>query len=221
MNSRTDTVPLTLYSTPDWVVIVIVPDGVAQVGWTVADAVGAQRRQYLLLLARMIVTHVASAEFLTYNVVIWSQPWERIRGLICFIQTILHSCLSRKYNRSWWRTTSRLYRAWCCWNRRRKAQHLLLSPMTTLSHKYYHLPEHIKYNHSESSLKMYSKLDKLFRLNYIQLLIARGNTNTARLHSTCRLSNTRSCQQPRRYWINSCSRSRYGHTTSARFLTYV
>jgi hypothetical protein len=30
------------------------------------------------------------------------------------------------------------------------------------------VPEHIKYNHSESSLKMYSKLDKLFRLNYIQ-----------------------------------------------------
>jgi hypothetical protein len=52
------------------------------------------------------------------------------------------------------------------------AQHLLLSPMTTLSHKYYHwCSEHIKYNHSESSLKMYSKLDKLFRLNYIQLLI--------------------------------------------------
>jgi hypothetical protein len=52
------------------------------------------------------------------------------------------------------------------------AQHLLLSPMTTLSHKYYWCSEHIKYNHSESSLKMYSKLDKLFRLNYIQLLIA-------------------------------------------------
>jgi hypothetical protein len=32
--------------------------------------------------------------------------------------------------------------------------------------------EHIKYNHSKSSLKMYSKLDKLFHLNYIQLLIA-------------------------------------------------
>jgi hypothetical protein len=31
-------------------------------------------------------------------------------------------------------------------------------------HKYYHwCSEHIKYNHSESSLKMYSKLDKLFR----------------------------------------------------------
>jgi hypothetical protein len=29
------------------------------------------------------------------------------------------------------------------------AQHLLLSPMTTLSHKYYHwCSEHIKYNHS-------------------------------------------------------------------------
>jgi hypothetical protein len=53
------------------------------------------------------------------------------------------------------------------------AQHLLLSPMTTLSHNIITGPEHIKYNHSESSLKMYSKLDKLFRLNYIQLLIAR------------------------------------------------
>jgi hypothetical protein len=42
-----------------------------------------------------------------------------------------------------------------------------------VTHKYYHwCSEHIKYNHSESSLKMYSKLDKLFRLNYIQLLIA-------------------------------------------------
>jgi hypothetical protein len=63
---------------------------------------------------------------------------------------------------------------------------------------------------------MYSKLDKLFRLNYIQLLIVR-NTNTARLHSTCRLSNTRSCRnnRRRRYWINSCSRSRHGHTTCA------
>jgi hypothetical protein len=36
-----------------------------------------------------------------------------------------------------------------------EAQHLLLS-MMTLSHKYYHwCSEHIKYNHSESSLKIF------------------------------------------------------------------
>jgi hypothetical protein len=57
---------------------------------------------------------------------------------------------------------------------------------------------------------MYSKLDKLFRLNYIQLW--RGNTNTARLHSTCRLSNTRSCRnKPEEEWINSCSRPLWSH----------
>jgi hypothetical protein len=154
---------------------VIVPDGVAQVGWTVAELEPQEEvEQYLLLLWRWHSHTCISRISNIQCIVIWSQPWERIRGLIrCTIQTVLHSCLSRKYNRSWWRTTSRLYRAWCCWNCRRKAQHLLLSPMTTLSHKYYHwCSEHIKYNHSESSLKMYSKLDKLFRLNYIQLLIA-------------------------------------------------
>jgi hypothetical protein len=32
--------------------------------------------------------------------------------------------------------------------------------------------ERIRYNHSKLSLKTYSKLDKLFHLNYIRLLIA-------------------------------------------------
>jgi hypothetical protein len=68
------------------------------------------------------------------------------------------------------------------------AQHLLLSPMTTLSHKYYHwCSEHIKYNHSSQAWKNVLKLDKLFRL-YIQPWLC-GNT-TSRLHSTCRLSNS-------------------------------
>jgi hypothetical protein len=69
MNSRTDT-PFTLYSTPDWVEIVIVPDGIAQVGWTVADAVGAAggRGTVFIVGEDDIVTHVASAVFLTYNV---------------------------------------------------------------------------------------------------------------------------------------------------------
>jgi hypothetical protein len=128
-----------LYSLTDWVKW-LCSWWCSTVGWT-ADAVGTVAEGNSIVERRW---HM----YTQYRKCVRS-TWERIRDVVPVKPSNLVDQIVPDGV-----TTSRLYRARCRWNCRRKWQNLLLSPMTTLSHKCM-VPEHIKYNHSSQAWNVF------------------------------------------------------------------